>query len=86
LHFTVDKSKIRLKKTRPEINQKMLNVVDQCFHFLLILLAWGVFLFNFALPSFFSGHPWILNCLAVLIVILIIYKAITGLSEKEEHK
>ena len=85
-HFAVDKSKIRLKKRRPEINKKMLNVVDQCFHFLLILLAWRVFLFNLPLPPFFSGHPRILNFLAVLILILIIYKAITGLSEKEESK
>ena len=85
-HLAVDKSKIRLKKIRPEINKKMLNVVDQCFHFLLILLAWKVFLFNLPLPSFFSGHPLILNFLAVLIVILITCKAITGLSEKEARK
>ena len=85
-HLAVDKSKIRLKKRRPEINKKMLNVVDQCLHFLLILLAWRVFLFNLPLPSFFSGHPRILNFLAVLIVILIIYKAITGLLEEEENK
>ena len=85
-HLVVDKSKIRLKKRRPEINKKMLNVIDQCLHFLLILLAWRVFLFNLPLPSFFSGHPRILNSLAILIVILIIYKAITGLSEKEESK
>ena len=85
-HLAVDKSKIRLKKRRPEINKKMLNVVDQCLHFLLILLAWRVFLFNLPLPFFFSGHPRILNSLAVLIVILIIYKAITGLFEKEESK
>lgn len=85
-HLVVDKSKIRLKKRRPEINKKMLNVIDQCLHFLLIFLAWRVFLFNLPLPSFFSGHPRILNSLSVLIVILIIYKAITGLSEKEESK
>ena len=85
-HLAVDKSKIRLKKMRPEINKKLLNVVDQCLHFLLIFLAWRVFLFNLSLPSFFSGHPRILNSLAVLILILIIYKAITGLSEKEESK
>jgi len=85
-HLVVDKSKIRLKKRRPEINKKMLNVVDQSLHFLLIFLAWRVFLFNLLLPFFFSGHPWVLNYLAVLIVILIIYKAITGFSEKEENK
>jgi len=85
-HLAVDKSKIRLKKRRPEINKKMLNIVDQCLHFLLILLVWKVFLFNLPLPSFFSGHPRILNSLAVLIVILIIYKAITGFSEEEENK
>ncbi|MBU2495622.1 MAG: DUF3307 domain-containing protein [Candidatus Omnitrophica bacterium] len=85
-HLAVDKSKIRLQKRRPEINKKMLNVIDQCLHFLLIFLAWRVFLFNLPLPSFFSGHPRILNSLSVLIVILIIYKAITGLSEKEESK
>ena len=86
LHLAVDKSKIRLKKRRPEINKKILNVVDQCFHFLLILLVWKIFLFNLPLPSFFSGHPRILNYLAVLIIILIIYKAIEGLSEEEENK
>jgi len=85
-HLAVDKFKIRLKKTRPEINKKILNVVDQCLHFLLILLVWRVFLFNLPLPSFFSGHPRILNSLAILIVILIIYKGITGLSEEEENK
>jgi hypothetical protein len=85
-HFAIDGSKIRLKKTRPKINQKMLNVVDQSFHFLLILLAWRVFLFNLPLPSFFSGRPWLLNFLAVLIIILIAYKAIAGLREKEEEK
>ena len=85
-HLAIDKFKIRLKKTRPKINQKVLNVVDQCLHFLLILLAWRVFLFDLALPFFFSGQPWILNYLAVLIVILIIYKAVAGLSEKEENK
>ena len=81
LHLVIDKSKIRLKKRRPEINKKKLNVVDQCLHFLLIFLAWRIFLFNLPLPSFFSGHPRILNYLAVLIVILIIYKAIAGLLE-----
>ena len=86
LHLAVDKSKIRLKKRRPEINKKILNVVDQCFHFLLILLVWKIFLFNLPLPSFFSGHPRILNSLAVLIIIVIIYKAIAGLSEEEENK
>jgi hypothetical protein len=85
-HLAVDKSKIRLKKRRPEINKKILNVVDQCLHFLLILLAWRIFLFNLPLPSFFSGHPRILNSLAVLIVILILYKASAGLSEKEESE
>ncbi|MFH2069565.1 MAG: DUF3307 domain-containing protein [Candidatus Omnitrophota bacterium] len=85
-HFVVDRSKIRLKKTRPEINKKALNVVDQFLHFLLLLLAWRVFLFNLPLPYFFSGRPRILNYLAVLILILIICKAITGLSEKEESK
>ena len=85
-HLAIDKFKIRLKKRRPEINKKMLNIVDQCLHFLLILLAWRVFLFNLPLPSFFSGHPRILNSLAVLILILIIYKAITGFSEEEENK
>ena len=85
-HLAVDKSKIRLKKRRSGINKKMLNVVDQFLHFLLILLAWRVFLFNLPLPSFFSGHPRILNSLAILIVILISCKAITGLSEKEERE
>ena len=85
-HLAVDKFKIRLKKRRPEINKKMLNVVDQCLHFLLIFLVWRVFLFNLPLPFFFSGHPWILNYLAVLILILIIYKAITGFSEEEKNK
>ncbi|MCX5642942.1 MAG: DUF3307 domain-containing protein [Candidatus Omnitrophica bacterium] len=85
-HLVIDKSKIWLKKRRPEINQKMLNVVDQCLHFLLIFLAWRVFLFNFPLPPLFSGPRWILNLLAALIVSLIIYKAIAGLSEEEERK
>jgi hypothetical protein len=85
-HLVIDKSKIRLKKSRPETNKKALNVIDQCLHFLLILLAWRVFLFNLPLPSFFSGHPRILNYLAVLIIILIICKAIVGLSEKEARK
>ena len=85
-HLVIDKFKIRLKKTRPKINKKMLNVFDQCFHFLLILLAWRIFLFNLPPPPFFSGHPRILNFLAVLILVLILYKAITGLSEKEDKK
>ena len=85
-HLAIDKSKIRLKKSRPEINKKMLNVIDQFLHFLLILLAWRIFLFNLPPPPFFSGHPRILNFLAVLILVLILYKAITGLSEKEDKK
>jgi len=85
-HLVIDKSKIRLKKERPEINKKLLNVIDQCFHFFLIFLTWRVFLFDLSLPDFFSGHPALLNYLAVLIVSLIIYKAITGLSEKEARK
>ena len=85
-HFAVDKSKIRLKKRRPGINKKILNVSDQCVHFLLIFLAWRVFLFNLPLPFFFSGHPRILNYMAVSIIVLIIYKGIAGLSEKEENK
>lgn len=85
-HLAIDKSKIRLKKSRPEINKKMLNVIDQFLHFLLILLAWRIFLFNLPPPPFFSGHPRILNFLAVLILVLILYKAITGLLEKEDKK
>ena len=69
-HLAIDRSKIRLEKTRSKISQKMLNVVDQFFHFLLILLAWRVFFFNLPLPSFFSGRPGLLNFLAVLIIIL----------------
>ncbi len=85
-HFAIDKSKIRLKKRRPKISKKTLNVIDQCLHFLLILLAWRFFLFNLPTPSLFSGHHRILNYLAVLIIILIVYKAISGLSEKEESE
>lgn len=85
-HLAIDKFKIRLKKRRPETNKKALNAVDQSLHFLLIILAWRIFLFDLPLPYFFSSHPRILNFLAVLILILIICKAITGFSEKEENR
>jgi hypothetical protein len=83
-HYLIDRSKIRFRKARPETDQKALNILDQCLHFLLILLVWKIFFFNLPLPSFFSVHPRLLNYFAILIIILIGWKAVSNIFKKDE--
>lgn len=87
-HLIIDWSKIILERKRTLKKKglsKIVNIVDQGFHFLAIVCVWRIFSTGFSWPFGFLPSPVFLNLLAILVIILITVRGGIGILSSEEE-